>query len=560
MLKSKDIPGVPRLGRKHPLPVPRKPTVTFQPQTYQDIQKGVNRLANAIRPTLGPLARNVLMERLERQDLPEFLDDGATIARRIIEIQPRGQDVGAMLLRHALWNMHMDVGDGTSTMAVIYQVILNEGIRSIIEYGCNAILLRRGLEKGLSVVLKGLQSQVIPLEGQEQIAAVARGMCQGDFELADLLGEIYDIVGPEGLIVVEGWNRIGIEREYLEGTYWLLSGWFSRHLVTDPTEKRTMYEDAHLLISDMSFKDPTALVPVLEKCVRGGVKKLVIVAKEVSDMVIGLLVNNNKAKTIQTLAVRTPRVAEMDRVAAMEDISALAGGRMFYSASNPNLDDFQVSDLGFARRAWATDSLFGLFGGQGDPRLIRQQINKIRSLLKMDHEPFEKRMLQQRLGRLAGGTAILRLGGISDSARETRKEVAERAVASLRHAVQGGVVSGGGIALLHARAALQELDAENPDEALAYKILSRALEEPLRTIVQNAGFSPDVILYRLNQSGPEAGFDVFSADIVNMPERGILDSILILENGLKTAVSGAAMALTTDVIIHHRKPKEELEP
>lgn len=353
----------------------------------------------------------VALERLRRTESPEFLDDGATIARRIIQIEPRGHDVGAMLLRHALWRMHQEAGDGSATMAVMYQVLLSEGIRYITEGSCNAMLLRAGLQKGLQAVEKSLQEDALPLVGKENIASFAQGLVQGNSELAHTLGEIFDIVGPDGLIMVEKGNRLGLEREYIEGTYWRLSGWFSRQFVTDHARKQTAFEDAAILISDLSIQDPAQLVPVLDQCVKAGIRKLVILAKEISDSAIGLLVKNNQAKTISTLAVRTPRVLEMDRVASMEDISVLTGGRVFYSAAYPDFRDFRVTDLGYARRAWATESLFGLFGGKGNPRRIRQHIVNLRSMLRLAEDQHEQEMLRERLGRLAGGTAILRLGG-----------------------------------------------------------------------------------------------------------------------------------------------------
>ena len=456
--------------------------------------------------------------------------------------------------------MNQEAGDGSATMAVMYQAILNEGIRYVTQSGCNPMLLRSGLETGLQAILETLRREATPLKGKEQIAGVARGMCQEDVEMANTLGEIFDIVGPEGLIVVEKGNKPEMEREYVEGTYWHLSGWFSRWLVTDPAGKRTLFEDAALLISDLSITDPNQLISVLEKCVKAGVKKLVIVATQVSDSVVGLLVKNNQAKTIETLAVRTPKVAEMDRVAAMEDIALLSGGKAFYSAAKDTFENFQVEDLGHARRAWATESLFGMFGGKGDPRRIRQHIVHMRGKLRLADEEHEKTNLHQRLGRLTGGTAILRVGGITATEIEARKTMAERAVTGLRNALLGGVVAGGGAALISAQSALAGLPAKYDEDTIAFKILVRALEEPMRTIARNAGARPDNIVEKV-KAGPKGyGFDARQRQIVDLRQAGILDSVLVLTKALEIAVSGAAMALTTDVIVHHKKPKESLEP
>lgn len=554
-----NLPGFRQPPKQHPLPKPRKPIVTAQPQTSLHIQMGTDLIVNVIRPTLGPRPRLVAIERLKRTDAPEFLDNGATIARRIIEIQPREKDVGAMLIRHALWRMYTQAGDGTATMAVMYRSILREGIRCLMR-GCNAMLLRTGLEKGLAAALMHLRQSAIPLIGKRHITKMAEGLCQSDHEMASLLGEIFDVVGSDSLIVVEGGLGRGLEREYLEGTYWKLSGWFSHLFVNDVAEKRVVLEEAALLISDLDIQEPQQLIPVLEKCVKAGVKKLVIIARNVSNRVIGLLVNNNHAKTIQALAVRTPRIGEMERVAAMEDIAVLTGGRIFYSVAHSLFKDFRLEDLGRARRIWATESLFGIYGGKGDPREIRKHIAHIRTRLVNADDERDKADLQDRLGRLHGGTVILRVGGIHAVERAVRKEMAERAVKILRNAIASGVVPGGGVALLNAQSALMKLPASNEEETFAYKILARALEEPMRAIAANAGYAPQEIVAKAKSLPSGWGFDACSGHMVDMKQSGILDSVHTLQKALEVAVGGASMALTIDVIVHHRLPIESLEP
>jgi chaperonin GroEL len=561
-MATRDIPGVPRTGpgKRHAPPRPRRPAVVLQPRTYRHLLRGVDRIAEAVRPTLGPLPRLVAFEGLRRTDTPEFLDDAAAIARRIIAVEPRAEDVGAMLLRQALWRMRQTAGDGGATMAVMYQSLLREGVRAIIQFDCNAMRLRAGLEKGLPAVLASLDREAAPLSGRDNLAAVALGMCQGDAAMAGLLGEIFDMVGPDGMIVVEGWNRAGLEREYIEGTYWKLSGWLSRLFVADPASKRTTFDDPALLITDFAFKEPDQLLPALDRCVKAGVQRLVIVAREMSDRVIGLLVDNNRARTIETLAVRIPKVLEMDRLAALEDIAALVGGRAFPSAAYGSLDGFRPEDLGRARRAWATDSLFGIYGGKGDPRQVRRRLAQIRTQLAAAEADHDRRDLRERLGRLHGGTVILRVGGIHETEREARKAVAERAVTGLRNAVMGGVAPGGGAALLRAQSALAGLAARDEDERMAFAVLSRALEEPLRAIARNAGLVPDVIVERARVAPDGWGLDARSGRIVDLRLAGILDAALVLRKAVETAVSGAALALTTDVIVHHRKPAESIEP
>lgn len=553
-------PADSRIRPGPPRPEVRQPAVTTQPRTYRDLRAGVDLIVDAIRPTLGPLPRLVVMQALRRTEAPEFLDDGALIARRIIEVRPRGADVGAMLVRGALWRMREDVGDGTATAAVMYQAILHEGIRAITQLECNAMRLRAGLEKGARIVADALCEQAEPLAGRAAIAALAEGMCQGDRAMAEMLGEVFDIVGPDGMIAVEGWEKSGLEREYIEGTYWTLSGWLSRHFVTDVARRSAVFDDAALLVSDLKVTAPDQLVPALEVCVTGGVRRLVIIAAEMSDAAIGLLVSNHRAGGFEVMAVRTPKVAELDRAAAIEDIALLTGGLPYYSAAYAGFDGLQVEHLGRARRAWAMESQFGIYGGKGDPRRVRGRIAELRRQLRAADGERDRAELQTRLGRMSGGTAIVRVGAIHEVARVARKAVAERAVAGIRASLAGGVVPGGGAALLCAQSALECTAAASNDEAVAFKILARALEAPARAIARNAGHSPDVILEQAKAAAPGYGFDARAGRIVDLRAAGVRDPLNVLRAAVEVAASGAAMALTTDVIVHHRQPIESIEP
>ena len=559
-MKWPHIPGAPGYRPTPPKLDRREPAVVLQPRVSHELQQGINLIANAVRPTLGPRPRLVALERLLRTEAAEILDDGATIARRITEVKPRGLDAGAMLIRESLWRMHVDAGDGSTTMAVIYQMIYNEGLRYATQMDANSMLLRSGLMTGLGAILEALEREATPLASKEQIALMAHGMCQEDFEMAGMLGEIFDIVGPDGLIIVEPGYRNVLEREYIDGTYWHLSGWFSRFFVTNKAENRTTFEDAAILVSDLKVKDPRELVSALDKCVEAGVKKLIILCKEISDSAVGLLVTNNQAMTIETMAVRTPKVGGPEQVAAMEDIAVMTGGRVFHADGNDSFENFKLEDLGYARRAWAMESLFGFFGGKGDPRKVRQHIAHIRAMQRDAEPKNERKNLQQRLGQLTGATALLRVGGITATEIEMRKEMAERAVTALRKAIQGGVVAGGGAALVNLQAALEGLPSRQAEDAMAYKILARALEEPMRTIAQNAGCNADAMVEKVQESPKGYGVDARSRQVVDMRQAGILDSALVLKKALEIAVSGAAMALTTDVIIHHRHPKISIEP
>lgn len=527
---------------------------------YRDLLRGTDLIANALRPTMGPLPRNVAVERQKRTEAAEFLDDGAAIARRIIEVNPRGADVGAMLLRHALWQMREVAGDGAATMAVIYQTLLREGIRHITQGNCDAMQLRGALERVSKIVIASLQQDAMPLASKQALARVALGMCQSDSCLAEMLGEILDCVGVDGLIEVEGWQRLGLEHEYVEGTYWKLSGWHSRLFAEGFSQGRAVMDFPSILVTDMDLQSPAMLIPVLQKCLTEDIRKLVIVAKSLSDVVTGLLVNNNRAGTVQTLAVRAPKISETDRVDAIEDIAALTGGRPYYAAAFTNFDDFRVEDLGVARRVWAMESLFGIHGGMGDTNAIRKRMDEIRGRLHNAETGAERQELQRRLGRMCGRTAILRVGAIHDAEREARKSIAERAIDGLRKAMQCGVVAGGGAALIHLQRELCDMPICTDAERVAKNILMCALESPLRAIAANAGAQPDLMVERVRAAPCGHGLDARTMQIVDCAEAGILDSSFVLQKAIEMAVGGAAIALTTDVIVHHRAPAESIEP
>jgi chaperonin GroEL len=412
----------------------------------------------------------------------------------------------------------------------------------------------------VDALVAALDQTATAITGKEQTALMARGMCQEDQEMANVLGEIFDIVGPDGLIIVEPGHRYELEREYIEGTYWHLSGWLSRWFVQEKADNRTTFEDAALLISDFSITEPGQLVPALDKCVKAGVKRLIILAKNISDSAIGLLMTNNQAKTIETMAVRAPKVGGQEQVNAIEDIAVLTGGRAFHADGKDSFENFRIEDLGYARRAWAAESMFGLFGGKGDPRQIRQRIATLRAQLPEADVKNERKNLQQRLGRLTGATALLKVGGISATEIETRKETAERAITALRKSLQGGVVAGGGAALLNLQSALEGLPAPQVEYAQAYKILARTLEEPMRVIAYNSGCNPDVIVEKVKAMPKEYGLDGRTRQIIDMRQAGILDAVLVLRQALEIGVRSAALALTTDVIIHHKKPEVSVEP
>jgi chaperonin GroEL len=534
------------------------PGIIFQPAAYRGMQKGINQIVQAIRPTLGPRPRVVAVERMPNDKAPELLDDGGTIARRIIQISNRDADVGAMYVRHLLWQLHEKVGDGTATAAVLFQSIYNQGVHYVTSGG-NAMQLRRHLERAVPVILDEMSKMTIPVEGKEQLAGIAEAVCH-DPTLAKILGEIFDIIGEYGRLEIRSSRGREVEREYVEGMYWE-TGIYSREMITDYKLFRAQLENAAILISDLDIETPQQLLPVIRTAMQDEIKALMIVTASLSDTAMSLLLANRNPEKFQVIAVKTPGSTLADQMAALQDLAVLTGGRAFTKSAGQSFDGITPEDLGQARRAWADRSNFGIVGGRGDPRGLRQHIANLRSAFKMAEDRDERKKLQQRIGKLIGGSATLRIGAVTETEIETRKTLAERTAETLRGALMEGVLPGGGVALLNCRPALKRmLDAcDAPDERAAFRILMRAMEEPTRTIIANAGFDASEVMAEVRLAGPGHGFDATSEQVVDVVQSGIMDVAAVQKSAVHSAIAGAALALTTDVLVHHKKPPEALQ-
>jgi chaperonin GroEL len=526
-----------------------EPGVLFAPQSHTALQRGIDRLADLVRPTLGPTPRCVAIDNTMPGRPPEILDDAATIVRRVIQIPNPYVDMGAMLLRHTLWKTHEEVGDGTATTAVLFQGILRR-LAPYIAAGGSPLAIKRGLERGLAVALDALRRQAQPIEGVAAISSAAAMLCH-DTELAKLLGEIFDITGADGYIQVDSGHSQVLERQYVQGAHWN-NGFCSPYFVTDENKQEARLEDTAILISDLRISSAEELTPLLERMALADRRSLVIIAREVSDSAIGLLVANHQAGIMRLLAVQAPAMATQ-QMSILEDLAIQTGGRVIASAAGTRPETITLEDLGSARVAWANATTFGLIGGQGDPIKLRQRIAQVRGAVAAAAEGEERQNARERLGKLIGGVAILRIGGATKTDMETRKEQAERTITALRFALASGVVPGGGAAYIACQPALRDLPAPS-DEQVGIHALAAALEEPLQTIAYNAGYEPTTIVAQVKRSHAGYGLDARTGAIVDMASAGIVDPAQVLQTALSAAVSGAIVALTTDVLVHVQKP------
>ena len=534
-----------------------KPGVVFQPAAYHGMQQGINQILNTIRPTLGPYPRRVVYE-VGAGNL-EFLDDGGIIARRIIEIAGRNQDMGAMFIRHMLWRLHQKVGDGTATAAVLFQTIYNEGLRHIAA-GVNAPQLRRHLEQGMQLILKEIDEMVIPVQGKTKLAQMANSICY-EPALAKLLGEIFDIIGEYGRLDIRSSRSRGLDREYVEGMYWK-GKLISREMINNQARVRAELEDAAILISDIEVENPRDLVPVVGAAIQRKAKTLFLIANKLSDGALSVLLSKQVREKIKVVAAKLDAFRPVDFAAAHEDLAVLTGGQPLVKAAGQTLAEVKPEHLGRARRVWADRYHFGLSGGRGDPRRLRQHITELREAHSQTDDAEIRDKLQERIGKLLGGSATLWVGGATKSDIDFRKTLAKRTAQAIRGAVMEGVVPGGGMALLACKPALQARLAENaePEARAAYSILLQALEAPIRALLTNAGYEASEIMAKVNRAGPGHGFDLETGQIVDMTQAGIFDVATVQKEAVHSAVASAALALTIDVLVHHKKPEQSIEP
>jgi chaperonin GroEL len=535
------------------------PGVVFQPASYRSLQRGIHWIVSALQPTYGPLPRLVALQRSMRGGSPEFLDSGGVIARRIIDLPNADENVGAMYVRGMLYRIHEKVGDGTVTAAILFQSIFDQGLRYIAAGG-NPMLLRQRLQKGMDEILEMLSEMNIPAEGQEMLQGIAQSVCY-DAELAHMLGEIFDIIGDSGWLEIRSGRGRGLDREYVEGSYWS-SGLHSRDMITDPKRLIAQLEDATILISNLQIEDPQLLAPVLGMAVQQKAGSMVIMARSISGPALGLLAMNQAAQKLRTIVVKTPGVGSTDQSDNMDDIAALTGGRPIIQEAGETLESVEAHDLGGGRRIWADQNYLGIIGGKGDPRKLRAHIAALRKAMEAADTPEIRQKLRERIGRLMGGSAVLWVGGHTESDMNMRKELAERTSEALRGAVRQGVLAGGGITLLECRRRLDQKQASlnDPEERVAYKILSKALEAPFYALMTNAGYTPGAILVEVERAGTGYGFDLLNRQITDMRQAGVYDVSTAVTEAVYGAVSSAALALTIDTLIHRRKPPVSTHP
>ncbi|SFJ72782.1 chaperonin GroEL [Thermoflavimicrobium dichotomicum] len=522
--------------------------IKFSEEARRAMLRGVDALADAVKVTLGPKGRNVVLER--KFGSPLITNDGVSIAKEI-ELEDPFENMGAQLVKEVATKTNDVAGDGTTTATVLAQIMVREGLTNVVA-GANPMILRKGIEKAVNAAVTEIRNIAQPIEGRESIAQVA-AISANDEEIGKLIAEAMEKVGKDGVITVEESKGFNTELEVVEGMQFD-RGYISPYMITDTDKMEAVLEEPYILITDKKIGSIQDILPILEKVVQQG-KQLLIIAEDVEGEALATLVVNKLRGTFTAVAVKAPGFGDR-RKAMLQDIAILTGGQVITEELGLDLKTASVDMLGRARQVRVSKEDTIIVDGYGEPSDIQARIAQIRQQLEETTSEFDKEKLQERLAKLAGGVAVIKVGAATETELKEKKLRIEDALNATRAAVEEGIVAGGGTALVNAIKAVEKLEETTTgDEQTGVKIIKRALEEPVRLIAQNAGYEGSVIVERLKNEKVGIGFNALTGEWVNMIEAGVVDPAKVTRSALQNAASVAAMILTTEAVVAD-KPEE----
>jgi chaperonin GroEL len=529
--------------------------LVFSEEARRRLKNGIDIVATAVATTLGPKGRNVALDR--KFGSPTITHDGVTVAKEI-ELEDPFENMGAQLLKEAATKTNDIAGDGTTTSTVLAHAIVTEGLKTLAA-GANPMLLKRGIEAAAKMVSEEIRKQAIDITTKEDIANVATISAQ-DRTIGNLIAEVMDKVGKDGVITVEESKGLEFETEYVEGMQFD-RGYISPYFITDPEHMEAVIQDPYILIHDKKISAAQDIVPILEKLVQVGKRDLVIIAEDVDGEALATLVLNKLRGMLNVLAVKAPGFGDR-RKAMLQDIAILTGASVISEETGRKLETTTIADLGRAEKVVADKDNTTIVGGKGNEAEIRGRIEQIRVEIEKTTSDYDREKLQERLAKLAGGVAIIRVGAATETELKEKKHRVEDALSATRAAVEEGIVPGGGVALLNAIPVLDTLKMEYEDEQIGVNIVRKALEVPMRKIVENAGKEGSVIIENVRQAqkrenDPKIGYDVLRDEYLNMVKGGVIDPAKVTRGALENAASIAAMILTTEALITEVPEKEK---
>ena len=526
--------------------------ILFSEEARKSLKAGIDTLADTIRVTLGPRGRPVALDK--KWGAPSVINDGVSIAKEI-ELPNPFENMGVQLVKEAATKTNDQCGDGTSTSVILAQGIVGEGFKNIAA-GADSMALKRGIEKGVNAIVEELKKMAIPVKGKEQVAQVA-ALSAVDQEIGDLIADVMEKVGKDGVITVEEGKGLQFETEFVEGMKFD-RGYISPYFITNVEQMKTELDDPYILITDKKISALNDILPTLEKIVQTS-KNIVLIAEDIEGEPLATLVVNKLRGTLSPLAVKAPGFGDR-RKAMLQDIAVLTGGTVISEEIGRKLDSVTVEDLGRARRVESDKDNTTIIEGKGSKEAIEARIKQIRSQIDTTTSDYDKEKLQERLAKLAGGVAVVKVGAGTEVELKEKKHRVEDALSATRAAVEEGILPGGGVALLNSIAVLDKLEVTG-DEATGVAILKRALEEPIRCIAGNSGREGSVVVNKIKESPAGIGYDAAKDEMgVNMVEKGIVDPLKVTRAALQNGASIANMVLTTEAMVTDIPEKEKTPP
>jgi chaperonin GroEL len=525
--------------------------LAFDVLAREKLLKGIDILANAVKVTLGPRGRNVVLDKSFGS--PTVTKDGVTVAKEI-ELEDKFENMGAQMVKEVASKTSDVAGDGTTTATVLAQAIARQGIKTVTA-GANAMAVKRGIDKAVKAVIEDLKKQSKPISGKKEISQVAAISANNDAEIGELIADAMEKVGKDGVITVEEAKSIDTNLEVVEGMQFD-RGYISPYFVTNSDTMECVLEEPLILIHDKKISAMKDLLPLLEKVAQMG-RSLLIIAEEVEGEALATLVVNKLRGTLKVAAVKAPGFGDR-RKAMLEDIAILTGGIVISEEAGFKLENTTVDSLGKAKRVTIDKDNTTIIEGAGKKEDIKARVNQIRKQIEETTSDYDKEKLQERLAKLAGGVAVINIGAATETEMKEKKARVEDALHATRAAVEEGIVAGGGVALIRAASALESLKVEG-DEKIGVDIIARACEEPLRWIAQNAGMEPSVVANEVKSHKGSYGFNAYSCKYEDLMAAGVIDPTKVARTALENAASIAGLVLTTECVITE-KPKEEKEP
>jgi chaperonin GroEL len=521
--------------------------LVFTEEARRKLKNGMDVVANAVATTLGPKGRNVAIDR--KFGSPTITHDGVSVAKEI-ELDDPFENMGAQLLKEAAQKTNDIAGDGTTTSTVLAHAIVTEGLKALAA-GYNPMLLKRGIEKAADSVVAGLREMAVSINTKEEIASVATNSA-ADPEIGNLIADVMDKVGKDGVITVEESKSMLFETEYVEGMQFD-RGYISPYFITDAEHMEAVIADAYILIHEKKISAAQDIVPVLEKLVQLGKRELVIIAEDVDGEALATLVLNKLRGMLNVLAIKAPGFGDR-RKAMLQDIAILTGGTVISEETGRKLETTTIDDLGRAEKVVADKDNTTIVGGKGDGDAIKGRVDQIRVEIDKSTSDYDREKLQERVAKLAGGVAIIRVGAATETELKEKKHRVEDALSAARAAVEEGIVPGGEISLINAAASLDGLKLDNDDAQVGVSIVRKALEAPIRKLADNAGQDGSVIIDGVRRAAIEKnnkniGYNVLTAEYTDMIKAGVIDPVKVVRGALENAASIAAMMLTTEVLI-----------